>query len=83
MFDAIPLRIIPTIIVSTMYVLSAYACIGNMANLRCFRTYWMAWLAHDAAHYFKFLLILVLYTLLMTLFVCPLSFALSLSSSYF
>lgn len=32
-------------------------------------TYWMAGLAHDAAHYFKFLFILVLYTLAMTLFV--------------
>jgi hypothetical protein len=30
----------------------------------------MAGLAHDAAHYFKFLLILVLYTLVMTLWVC-------------
>ncbi|KAF8061676.1 hypothetical protein FPV67DRAFT_1509891 [Lyophyllum atratum] len=48
-FDVIPLRIIPTIIVSTI-------------------TYWMAGLAHDAAHYFKFLFILVLYTLAMTLF---------------
>lgn len=33
------------------------------------RTYWMAGLAHDAAHFFKFLFILVLYTLVMTLFV--------------
>ncbi|KAI0345048.1 hypothetical protein BDW22DRAFT_1353889 [Trametopsis cervina] len=49
LFDVIPLRIIPTIIVSTI-------------------TYWMAGLAHDAAHYFKFLFILVLYTLAMTLF---------------
>ncbi|EMD34339.1 hypothetical protein CERSUDRAFT_125512 [Gelatoporia subvermispora B] len=48
-FDAVPLRIIPTIIVSTI-------------------TYWMAGLAHDAAHFFKFLFILVLYTLAMTLF---------------
>ncbi|KAM5542745.1 hypothetical protein V8D89_003706 [Ganoderma adspersum] len=48
-FDVIPLRIIPTIIVSTI-------------------TYWMAGLAHDAAHFFKFLFILVLYTLAMTLF---------------
>ncbi|KAJ7778671.1 hypothetical protein DFH07DRAFT_876274 [Mycena maculata] len=48
-FDVIPLRIIPTIIVSTI-------------------TYWMAGLAHDAAHYFKFLFILVLYTLAMTLY---------------
>jgi hypothetical protein len=30
----------------------------------------MAGLAHDAAHYFKFLFILVLYTLAMTLYVC-------------
>ncbi|KAI1791502.1 ABC transporter [Ganoderma leucocontextum] len=48
-FDVIPLRIIPTIIVSTI-------------------TYWMAGLAHDAAHFFKFLFILVLYALAMTLF---------------
>ncbi|KAI0713620.1 ABC transporter [Earliella scabrosa] len=48
-FDVLPLRIVPTIIVSTI-------------------TYWMAGLAHDAAHYFKFLFILVLYTLAMTLF---------------
>ncbi|KAJ7460877.1 hypothetical protein B0H11DRAFT_2057212 [Mycena galericulata] len=48
-FDVIPLRVIPTIIVSTI-------------------TYWMAGLAHDAAHYFKFLFILVLYTLAMTLY---------------
>ncbi|KAJ7272947.1 hypothetical protein C8J57DRAFT_1178602 [Mycena rebaudengoi] len=48
-FDVLPLRIIPTIIVSTI-------------------TYWMAGLAHDPAHYFKFLFILILYTLAMTLF---------------
>ncbi|KAG6840616.1 hypothetical protein C0991_005515 [Blastosporella zonata] len=48
-FDVVPLRIIPTIIVSSV-------------------TYWMAGLAHDAAHFFKFLFILVLYTLAMTLF---------------
>ncbi|KAI0373206.1 hypothetical protein BV20DRAFT_963012 [Pilatotrama ljubarskyi] len=48
-FDVLPLRIIPTIIVSTI-------------------TYWMAGLAPDAAHYFKFLFILVLYALAMTLF---------------
>ncbi|RDB24157.1 putative ATP-dependent permease [Hypsizygus marmoreus] len=48
-FDAVPLRLIPTIIVSTI-------------------TYWMAGLAPDAAHFFKFLFILVLYTLAMTLF---------------
>jgi len=47
-FDVIPLRILPTIIVSTM-------------------TYWMAGLAHSASHFFKFLFILVLYTLAMTL----------------
>ncbi|OAX36732.1 hypothetical protein K503DRAFT_772222 [Rhizopogon vinicolor AM-OR11-026] len=34
----------------------------------CTITYWMAGLAHDAAHFFKFLLIIVLYTLVMTLF---------------
>ncbi|KAJ7168414.1 hypothetical protein C8R43DRAFT_984293 [Mycena crocata] len=49
LFDVVPLRIIPTIIVATI-------------------TYWMAGLAHDAAHYFKFLFILVLYTLAMTLY---------------
>ncbi|KAL4251686.1 ATP-binding cassette subfamily G transporter, partial [Pleurotus pulmonarius] len=49
LFDVIPLRIIPTIIVSTI-------------------TYWMAGLAPDAEHFFKFLFILVLYTLAMTLF---------------
>ncbi|KAJ7063611.1 hypothetical protein C8F01DRAFT_1133693 [Mycena amicta] len=48
-FDVLPLRIIPTIVVATI-------------------TYWMAGLAHDAAHYFKFLFILVLFTLAMTLF---------------
>ncbi|KAG7453130.1 ABC transporter [Guyanagaster necrorhizus] len=49
LFDVIPLRVIPTIVVSTI-------------------TYWMAGLAGDAAHYFKFLLILFLYTLAITLF---------------
>ncbi|KAJ7603493.1 hypothetical protein FB45DRAFT_960377 [Roridomyces roridus] len=49
LFDVLPLRIIPTIIVSSI-------------------TYWMAGLAHDAAHFFKFLFILVLYTLAMTLY---------------
>lgn len=34
-----------------------------------FSTYWMAGLAPDAAHFFKYLFILVLYTLAMTLFV--------------
>ncbi|KAG6816110.1 hypothetical protein H0H87_008567 [Tephrocybe sp. NHM501043] len=48
-FDVVPLRIIPTIIVSSV-------------------TYWMAGLAPDAAHFFKFLFILVLFTLAMTLF---------------
>ncbi|TFY53547.1 hypothetical protein EVG20_g10067, partial [Dentipellis fragilis] len=48
-FDAIPLRIIPTIVVSTI-------------------TYWMAGLAPHPANFFKFLFILVLYTLAMTLF---------------
>lgn len=48
-FDVIPLRVVPTLIVSTI-------------------VYWMAGLAPDAAHYFKFLFILVLYTLAMTLF---------------
>ncbi|KIM28831.1 hypothetical protein M408DRAFT_68953 [Serendipita vermifera MAFF 305830] len=48
-FDVLPLRIVPTIVVSTI-------------------VYWMAGLAPDAAHYFKFLFILVLYTFAMTLF---------------
>ncbi|KAF9036796.1 hypothetical protein BJ165DRAFT_1506079 [Panaeolus papilionaceus] len=48
-FDMIPLRLIPTIIVSTI-------------------TYWMAGLAPEATNFFKFLLILVLYSLAMTLF---------------
>ncbi|KAG1749573.1 ABC-2 type transporter-domain-containing protein [Suillus lakei] len=48
-FDVIPLRIMPTIILCTI-------------------TYWMAGLAHDAVHFFKFLLIIVLYTLVMTLY---------------
>ncbi|KAG9052708.1 hypothetical protein FS842_009354 [Serendipita sp. 407] len=48
-FDVLPLRILPTIIVSTI-------------------VYWMAGLAPDAAHFFKFLFVLVLYTFAMTLF---------------
>ncbi|KAF6758758.1 ABC transporter [Ephemerocybe angulata] len=48
-FDMIPLRLIPTIIVSTI-------------------TYWMAGLSPDAARFFKFLFILVLYSLGMTLY---------------
>ncbi|KAH8114133.1 hypothetical protein DFH11DRAFT_1704353 [Phellopilus nigrolimitatus] len=48
-FDVVPLRLIPTIIVSSI-------------------TYWMAGLADDPAHFFKFLFILVLYSLAMTLF---------------
>lgn len=48
-FDVIPLRVIPTIIVSTI-------------------TYWMTGLSSEAANFFKFLLILVLYTLALTLF---------------
>jgi ABC-type multidrug transport system ATPase subunit/ABC-type multidrug transport system permease subunit len=48
-FDMIPLRLIPTIIVSSI-------------------TYWMAGLAPSAVHFFKFLLVLVLYTLTMTLY---------------
>ncbi|KAF8638787.1 hypothetical protein AX17_001846 [Amanita inopinata Kibby_2008] len=49
LFDVIPLRILPTVIVSTI-------------------TYWMAGLAPHAANFFKFLFILVLYTLSMALF---------------
>ncbi|KAG6333232.1 hypothetical protein ID866_5855 [Astraeus odoratus] len=48
LFDVIPLRIIPTIIVSTI-------------------TYWMGGLSAEAARFFKFLFILVLFTLVMTL----------------
>jgi len=48
-FDIIPLRVVPTIIVAT---------IG----------YWMAGLAAHAANYFKYLLVLVLYTICMALF---------------
>ncbi|KAG8954684.1 hypothetical protein FRC04_011117 [Tulasnella sp. 424] len=49
LFDVIPLRIIPTIVVSTI-------------------TYWMAGLSADAARFFKFLLILVLFSLAMALY---------------
>ncbi|KAH7107281.1 hypothetical protein BKA62DRAFT_128070 [Auriculariales sp. MPI-PUGE-AT-0066] len=49
LFDVVPLRIIPTIIVSTI-------------------TYWMAGLAPSAENFFKFLLVLVLYSICMTLF---------------
>ncbi|KIK59076.1 hypothetical protein GYMLUDRAFT_44816 [Collybiopsis luxurians FD-317 M1] len=49
LFDVVPLRIVPTILVSTI-------------------TYWMAGLAPEAARFFKFLFILVLYTLALTLF---------------
>ncbi|KDQ18610.1 hypothetical protein BOTBODRAFT_28990 [Botryobasidium botryosum FD-172 SS1] len=48
-FDIIPLRIVPTLIVSTI-------------------TYWMAGLSPHAAAFFKFLLVLVLYVLSITLF---------------
>ncbi|KAG9036166.1 hypothetical protein FRB95_009740 [Tulasnella sp. JGI-2019a] len=48
-FDVIPLRLIPTVIVSTI-------------------TYWMAGLSPHADRFFKFLLILVLFSLAMTLF---------------
>jgi hypothetical protein len=49
LFDVIPLRVIPTILVATI-------------------TYWMAGLAPHAANFFKYLLILVLYTICMALF---------------
>ncbi|KAG8911606.1 hypothetical protein FRC01_005624 [Tulasnella sp. 417] len=49
LFDVIPLRIIPTIVVSTI-------------------TYWMAGLSADAARFFKFLLMLVLFSLAMALY---------------
>lgn len=48
LFDVIPLRVLPTIVVSTI-------------------TYWMAGLSPEASRFFKFLFILVLYTLAMTL----------------
>lgn len=47
------------------YAASLTSCVNS--------TYWMAGLAHDPGHYFKFLFILVLYTLIMTLFVRHLS----------
>ncbi|KAH9034004.1 hypothetical protein EDB83DRAFT_2417076 [Lactarius deliciosus] len=49
LFDVVPLRIIPTIVVATI-------------------TYWMGGLAPHAANFFKFLLVIVLYTIVMTLF---------------
>ncbi|KIY48243.1 ABC transporter [Fistulina hepatica ATCC 64428] len=49
LFDVVPLRLVPSIIVSTI-------------------TYWMTGLAPEAQHFFKFLLIIVLYTLAITLF---------------
>ncbi|KZO95147.1 hypothetical protein CALVIDRAFT_555853 [Calocera viscosa TUFC12733] len=48
-WDVIPLRIVPTIFVSTI-------------------TYWMAGLSPEPANFFKFLLILILYALVLTLF---------------
>ncbi|KAF5344221.1 hypothetical protein D9756_011252 [Leucocoprinus leucothites] len=48
-FDMIPLRLIPTIIVSSV-------------------TYWMAGLSEHPANFFKFLFVLVLYSMAMTLF---------------
>lgn len=55
LFDIIPLRVIPTIIVSTI-------------------VYFMVGLSGEAARFFKCLLILVEYSLALTLFVsiCPL-----------
>ncbi|GJJ11935.1 hypothetical protein Clacol_006173 [Clathrus columnatus] len=47
-FDLIPLRLIPTLVLCTI-------------------VYWMAGLSHNAAHFFKFLLIIVLYAIGMTL----------------
>ncbi|EKM83122.1 hypothetical protein AGABI1DRAFT_98017 [Agaricus bisporus var. burnettii JB137-S8] len=49
LFDMIPLRLIPTIIVSSI-------------------TYWMAGLAPHPPNFFKFLFVLVLYSMAMTLF---------------
>jgi hypothetical protein len=42
----------------------------------------MAGLAHEAAHFFKFLFILVLYTLVMTLYVCPFLFCTSATFTF-
>jgi len=66
-FDVIPLRIIPTIVVSTMYVKLSF--LGTPRCLHAHRVYWMAGLSPDAASFFKFLFILVLYAAAMTLFV--------------
>lgn len=48
---------------------TSYALRGRSGYSLAHSTYWMAGLAQDAAHFFKFLFILVLYTLAMTLFV--------------
>jgi hypothetical protein len=66
-FDVIPLRLVPTIIVSVMLAIPS-----SQYHLSCFsgRTYWMAGLAPDPLHFFKFLFILLLYSFVMTLFVC-------------
>lgn len=50
MFDVVPLRLIPTILVGVI-------------------VYFMVGLSNDAARFFKFLLILVEFSLVMTLFV--------------
>lgn len=52
MFDVVPLRLIPTILVGVI-------------------VYFMVGLSNDAARFFKFLLILVEFSLAMTLFVSP------------
>ncbi|KAF9063699.1 hypothetical protein BDP27DRAFT_1393878 [Rhodocollybia butyracea] len=68
LFDVIPLRLVPTIVVSTMYVSSSVLVSLSLTQWANFSTYWMAGLAPDAAHFFKFLFILVLFTLALTLF---------------
>lgn len=71
LFDIIPLRVIPTIIVSTMYVPRSFPrrIISDEFVSFFISAYWMGGLAPHAANYFKFLLILVLYTICMALFV--------------
>ncbi len=66
-FDVIPLRVIPTIVVSTTY--AKLCLLGTPHYLQEYRVYWMAGLSPDAANFFKFLFILVLFAAAMTLFV--------------
>jgi ABC-type multidrug transport system ATPase subunit len=70
-FDIIPLRIIPTILVSTMYA-DLSVTVSPICSKSRNRTYWMAGLAQHPANFFKFLFILVLFTIAMTLWVSQL-----------